>query len=41
MGKITDAAIALVVLIVAVYIFAKMGITWPTFWHDLQRFIYG
>ena len=41
MGKITDAAIAIIVLIVAIYFFAKIGITWPAFWHDLHTFIYG
>ena len=41
MGKITDAAIAIIVLIVAIYFFAKIGITWPVFWHDLHTFIYG
>ena len=41
LGKVTDAAIAIIVLIVAIYFFAKIGITWPVFWHDLHTFIYG
>lgn len=41
MGKITDAALAIIVIIVAIYLFSKIGITWPAFWHDLHTFIYG
>ena len=41
MGKISDAAVALIILIVGVYFLTKMGITWPIFWKDLMKFIYG
>lgn len=41
MGKATDIVMALIVLIVAVFVFGRLGITWPEFWHDLQKFIYG
>ena len=41
MGKVSDAAMALIILIVGIYFLTKMGITWSTFWNDLMKFIYG
>lgn len=41
MGKFTDAAIALIVLIVGLYILTRLGITWGSIWHMLKVFFSG
>ncbi|MGP6208014.1 hypothetical protein ACNF42_08320 [Cuniculiplasma sp. SKW3] len=38
MGKITDAAIALIVLIVGLYVLTKLGITWGGIWKMIHTF---
>jgi hypothetical protein len=38
MGKITDAIIAVLVLIVGLFILTKLGITWPGIWKMIHTF---
>ena len=38
MGKITDAMIAILVLIVGLFILTKLGITWPGIWKMIHTF---
>ena len=38
MGKITDAVIALIVLIVGLYVLTKLGITWDSLWKMIHTF---
>lgn len=41
MGKILDVAIAVIVVLFAVYVFARMGITLGDLVHDVKLFVYG
>ena len=41
MGKMTDAAVALLVLAVGVVILTRLGITWSILWSDIHTFVYG
>ena len=41
MGKITDAAVALLVLAVGVVVMTRLGITWPILWRDIHTFFSG
>ena len=38
MGKITDAILAILVLIVGLFILTKLGITWPGIWKMIHTF---
>ncbi len=38
MGKIADAIVAIIILIVALIIFMKLGITFSVIWHDFIGF---
>ena len=38
MGKITDAVIALIVLVVGLYVLTKLGITWDGLWKMIHTF---
>ena len=41
MGKITDAAVAVFVIIVGFFVLDRLGITWPAFWATVHHFFYG
>ncbi len=41
MGKFSDAALAIIILIIGLYILTKLGMTWPTIWHMLKTFFSG
>jgi hypothetical protein len=41
MGKILDIVAAIIVLLFAMYIFTRMGITLGDLVHDIKLFIYG
>ena len=41
MGKITDAAVAVFVIIVGFFVLDRLGITWPAFWVTVHHFFYG
>lgn len=41
MGKMTDAAVALLVLAVGVVVLTRLGITWSILWSDIHTFVYG
>ena len=41
MGKIADVVIAIIVILFAVYVFTRMGITLGDLVHDIKLFIYG
>ena len=41
MGKILDLALAIIAILFAVYVFARMGITLGDLIHDIKLFIYG
>lgn len=41
MGKATDGAIAIFVLIIMVIVLSRMGITLPVLWHTFTTFVHG
>ena len=41
MGKILDLVLAVIVILGAVYVFTRMGITLGDLVHDVKLFIYG
>lgn len=41
MGKITDAVIALIVLVIGLYVLTKLGITWDSLWKMVKTFFSG
>lgn len=41
MGKITDAVIALIVLVIGLYVLTKLGITWDSLWKMVRTFFSG
>ena len=41
MGKITDAAVAVFVIIVGFFVLDRLGITWPTVLATVHHFFYG
>lgn len=38
MGKITDAVLAVIVLVIGLYVITRLGITWSGIWHMLKTF---
>ena len=38
MGKIADAIVAIIILIIALIVFMKLGITFSTIWHAFTQF---
>lgn len=41
MGRMTDAVIALIVLVVGLYVLTKLGITWDGIWKMIHTFFSG
>jgi hypothetical protein len=41
MGKFSDAALAIIILVIGLYILTKLGMTWPTIWHMFKTFFSG
>ena len=41
MGKILDIALAVIVILGAIYVFTRMGVTLGDLIHDIKIFIYG
>ena len=41
MGKILDLVLAVIVILGAVYVFTRMGITLSDLIHDIKLFLYG
>ena len=41
MGKILDLVLAIIVILGAVYVFTRMGITLSDLIHDIKLFLYG
>jgi hypothetical protein len=41
MGKILDIALAVIVILGAIYVFTRMGISLSDLIHDIKIFIYG
>ena len=41
MGKILDIVLAVIVILGAIYVFTRMGVTLEDLIHDIKIFIYG
>ena len=41
MGKILDIVLAVIVILGAIYVFSRMGVTLGDLVHDIKIFIYG